>query len=278
MLCAVVEELKKPQGVSPLADALEVPAGEHARAGVDVAFRKLADANREQLHDFAREILLRTRSRVEAAVEPVQHGRVFRYLDEKIPEVRQRIVAEQLQLAPEPARMLRSLCRHHLRGALAADGIRDLAVRGREMLVPEQRHLFLQRAPRVHHAEQPPLARVIDRRGRRERFHRAGRWRHGRIPSLTDERVDVVWRAVIVHELGQRGVETARTERRRFGGARTKAGATQQVLNPRISGHRCVITDLKPETWEWEGSYTNWQSGRIGRLVDSKFHIPDFRF
>ena len=36
------------------------------------------------------------------------------------------------------------------------------------MVVPEQRHLFLERTLRVHHPEQPALARVFDAGIRRE--------------------------------------------------------------------------------------------------------------
>ena len=44
----------------------------------------------------------------------------------------------------------------------------QLAVGGGEVVVPEQRHLLLQRAPRMNHAEHPALARVVDVDVRRE--------------------------------------------------------------------------------------------------------------
>jgi hypothetical protein len=130
--------------------------------------------------------------------------------------------------------MFRGFRRHHLRGGLAADGVRNLAVGRSEVLMPEQRHLLLQGAPRVQHAEQPPLTRVVDGRRRRKRLHHPGRWRHGRIPALTNELINIVGRAVKLYERIQRGGKTPLSEHRRFGGCRTKTGAAQEVLNPRI--------------------------------------------
>ena len=88
------------------------------------------------------------------------HGRKARGAPAEIPR----------ELPPQAGGMLRSFGRHHLRGGHTADGVRNLAVGRGEMLVPEKRHLFLQRAPRVHHAKEPPLPRIVDARRRRERL------------------------------------------------------------------------------------------------------------
>jgi hypothetical protein len=66
------------------------------------------------------------------------------------------------------SRQLAGLERHHLGGLNGTHNPRHLAVCGGEVVVPEQRHLFLERTLRVHHPEQPALSRVLDAGIRRE--------------------------------------------------------------------------------------------------------------
>ena len=121
----------------------------------------MADADREELHDLAAEVLLRLRLGVALAVEPHQHRGILRHLQQEVAVVAERVLAEELDLPLRPAQRA-GLVREHL-GRLHGAGVGgQLAVGGGEVVVPEQRHLLLQRAPRVDHAEHPALARVVD--------------------------------------------------------------------------------------------------------------------
>ena len=123
------------------------------------------------------------------AIQPHEHGGIFRHLDEQIAEVRKRVVAEELELAAQPRGMLDALRRHHPRRFRPSDASGNLAVRRGEVVVPEQRHLFLQRPPGIHHAEQPPLAGVVDDRGGRKRLARR------------EPRIDIVRNTAEIDEL-----------------------------------------------------------------------------
>ena len=73
-----------------------------------------------------------------------------------------------------------------------------LRVGRREVVVPEERHLLLERTVAVHHPEQPSLPRVED----------VGRGENGAVPArgdldvarLADLRVDVVGNLLVVDE------------------------------------------------------------------------------
>ena len=82
---------------------------------------------------------------------------------------------------------------HHL--AIVA----DLLVTSREMAVPEQRHLLLERTRRMHHPEQPSLPGIVDVDVGRELT--APR-RHARVGRAADMRVDVVTLPGVVHQEG----------------------------------------------------------------------------
>ena len=122
------------------------------------------------------------------AVEPDEHRRIVRDFDQQIAEVAEREPAEQLDL-PVRTRQLARFERHHLRALHRAEGARDLAVGRGEVVVPEERHLFLERTLRVHHPEQPALAGVLDVRVRREL---AAARRHADVVALPDLRIHVV--------------------------------------------------------------------------------------
>ena len=143
------------------ADAPQVPAAEHTRRGVDVRLGVVADADREELHDLAAEVLLWPRPGVALTIEPDQRRGILRDLHQEIAEVAERVLAEQLDLSLRSAQGA-GLVREHLGALQHARVIGQLAVAGGEVVVPEQRHLFLQRTPRVNQAEHPSLARVVD--------------------------------------------------------------------------------------------------------------------
>ena len=87
----------------------QVPAGEDARRGVDVVFGVVADADGEELHQLAAEVLLRPGAHVEAAVEPHEHRRVLGHLDQQLVEAAQAQVAEELHLPAALAGHFRAL-------------------------------------------------------------------------------------------------------------------------------------------------------------------------
>ena len=90
--------------------------------------------------------------------------------------------------------------REHL-GRLHLAGVgNQLAVGRGEVVVPEQRHLFLQRSPRVDHAEHPALARIVDVDVGREEIFR----RDLRMVGASDALIDVVGSALVVDEIVDR--------------------------------------------------------------------------
>src|SRR5262249_18821072 len=108
-------------------------------------------------------------------------------------------------------------------------------VAGREVVVPEERHLLLERTVRVHHPEQPPLPRVGDVRVRGKLSARGD----AEISRLRDLLVDVVGDAVVVDEqvdrLGDRKISVVV----QFVGTCAEAGAAEQMFDLRVyaSGH-----------------------------------------
>jgi len=121
---------------------VEVPTGERARALADVLLRVVADTHREQLHDLAREILVRRALDVVLRVEEIQHRGILRDRDRQIAQVAGRVPLEQLDLLA------------HL--AVVA----HLVFVRREMPVPQQRHLLLERMRRLQHPVRPPIAQA----------------------------------------------------------------------------------------------------------------------
>src|ERR1700681_1692859 len=57
---------------------VERPTGEGTRRVLDVGFGVVAEPERKELHDLAREILVRMRGDVVPVVEPDEHRRIFR--------------------------------------------------------------------------------------------------------------------------------------------------------------------------------------------------------
>ena len=169
MLVRVVGECKRGRRIVGGAVAGKIPSREHPRRGIHIVFRVVADAAREQLHQFAAEVLLRLRFGIGVPVEPDQHRRISGDGDEQVAEASESARAKQLDLPLLVRRIFRRLRRHQPRRVLRFDGSGQLRIPGREVVVPEDRHLLLQGTVRVHHPEQPSLARIVGHRVRRKR-------------------------------------------------------------------------------------------------------------
>ena len=118
---------------------LERVPRQRPRAFLDVCFGvTVAFAEREQLHEFAGEVLIRLAPTALIVVQIPQHRRVMDDLVGQRLEVADGVGAKQLIL-PE----------HVI-------AVFDRAVPGREVAVQEQRHLFFERAGRLDQAFQPP--------------------------------------------------------------------------------------------------------------------------
>jgi hypothetical protein len=127
------------RGVDLESEVVEVPARERARALAHVLLGVVADAHREELHDLAREVLVRCPLHVELRVEEIEHRGILRDLDREVAEVAGCMVLEE-----------RDLLEH-----LAV--VADLVLVRREVAVPQQRHLLLERM-RGGSIGSPPLA------------------------------------------------------------------------------------------------------------------------
>src|SRR5262245_3822247 len=108
----------------------------------------------------------------------------------------------------------------------------QLAEAGGEVVVPEQRHLLLQRTTRVDHPEHPPLTGIIDVDvGREEAAALLVRRIDLRVIRAADARVHIVGTTFVVHEmrnsLRQRHVLIGVHVR----GADAEPSATQQMIN-----------------------------------------------
>ena len=137
-----VEPAVGPQGVvaGPHQHVLGIgdrPAREGSGAVLDVVLRVVADAHGEELQQLAAVVLVDRVLVVLAVVQPQDHRRVAGQGDEQVGEVALAEAAEHLDLV-------------HQRPAL-----RQLGVAGREDVVPEERHLLLQRVGAGHHTQQP---------------------------------------------------------------------------------------------------------------------------
>jgi len=134
------------------APAALVPTGERAGGFADVVLGVVAFAEAEQFEQFAGVVFVRTTLDVLVAVEPDDHGRVARNVEQQRLERAERVAFERPQLL-----------KHQRRAA-------DLGVAGREVIVPEQRHPGPQRALGATHPQQPPAAQAFDVVPHRERL------------------------------------------------------------------------------------------------------------
>ena len=158
-------------------------------------------AEGEELHQLTRVVLVRVPLGVVAAVQPDEHGRVLRQPDQ------QRLEGAEPVRAHEPV-----LVQHPL---LRADPV----VRGREPVVPDERHPLDQLLVRAHHAIEPPEVVVPPGVARRERSAVAvgGRLAHEADARRVDQLVD-------------RPRESLAGDGRRLARLRPEAGPPKQSL------------------------------------------------
>ncbi len=135
VVLSVVAELHRSEALAPA-----VPeAGECPSLLADVALGVAAvRAEREELHHLARVVLVRRVLRVVASVQPEQHRRVLRHVEQQVVERAEAATAEELVLVQhQPLRA-------------------HAAVRGGEPVVPDQRHPLDERPRGPHHPVEPP--------------------------------------------------------------------------------------------------------------------------
>src|SRR5438105_3438790 len=144
----VVAEVDRADVVVPVV----APAGELAGLLADVALRvaPAVGADREQLHQLPAVVLVRRILGVVGPGEPEQHRRVLRHLREQRRERAEPVLPKELVLPEDQARVA---------GVL----------RGREPVVPDERHPLGKRAARPDHPVEPPELVVAPGVVRRER-------------------------------------------------------------------------------------------------------------
>ena len=97
------------------------------------------------------------------------------------------------------------------------------------MVVPEQRHLLLQRALAVHHPEHPALTGIVDVVARVESA--AAARHHAQIGRIADVGVHVVGHPFEVDEPIDRRIQAEIGVGVHFVGTAAETGAPQQVLD-----------------------------------------------
>ena len=219
--------------------AAEGHARQGARAFLDVALGVVvAFAEREELHQLAREVLVRAPAAVLVVVEVLQHRRVADDAAHEIGEVAGGVRAQERVL------------REHVVAVL------DRAVAGREVPVPEERELLLERAARRDHLREPPLLHlgellavgllarlalalepenrllVACRARAPQRLALLGRLGPHHSRELRRWRQHIV--ALEVDDVVDRVVEAELDQRAHLRGRAAEAGAVQQVLRGRV--------------------------------------------
>ena len=187
-------------------------AGQRAGLLAHVALRVAgAVAEREQLHQLAGVVLVR---RALLALEPVQveeHRRVLGHARDEPRERAEPGAAEHVVLADHQA--------------LRADGL----VRGREPVVPDERHPLGQRSARAHHPVEPPEVVVPELVEREEA-----------VPVDLRRLPDEVVRSGR-EQMGDGAVEPARGERALLAGPGAEARAPEEPLG--LSGSKVTRVD-----------------------------------
>ena len=117
---------------------VDAPPGQGACGLLDVALGVMADAQAEELHQLARQVLVRVALAVARGVEPDQHRRV---VNDSAQQRRERPSAELAEQFVLPA---------HQRQAA------DLEVAGCEVVVPQERQPLGQRVGAEQHPVNPP--------------------------------------------------------------------------------------------------------------------------
>ena len=124
-------------------EAGNVPSREGACCLLHIPLPVVADAEREELHDLAREVLVGPFTRVHAGIQKHEHGRVLSHGDQQFAEVPAALLTERVQL------------KEHL------SVIADLVFVGCEVSMPEQGETLAQRVFAGQHALGPPIADAV---------------------------------------------------------------------------------------------------------------------
>ena len=133
------------------------PAGEGAGGLADIGLAVVADPEREELQEFAGEVLVGPLLAADTPVQPDEHGEVGQHVGEESRELAQGVPAEALIL-PE----------HQVNAS-------DLVIAGREVVVPEERHLLAEGVRVEDDAVEPVGPQPKKLRPRRARApHREG--------------------------------------------------------------------------------------------------------
>ncbi len=165
---------------------------------------------------------------------------------------------------------------HPRREAAVADLAGDLRVGGGEVVVPEERHLLLQRALRVHHPEQPALPGIEDVVRRLKAAAAAAR--HPDISRPADERIHIV---------GNLGVVEKARHRRGIAGKRQARVRLDLFLAGAESGPPVEMVDLllsadahaRGLQAAWKSEILRSHQGRGQRLLaDRRFRRPITEF
>ena len=168
-------------------------------------------AEGEELHHLARVVLVRRPARVVAPVQPQQHRRIPRHVEQQLLKGAEAVLAEQLVLAEHQA--------------LRVDAI----VRRREPVVPDEGHA-LDKGPRgAHHPIEPPQVVVPPRVERGERAPLVV------CRSRPDELL-LPW----IRERVHRAVETELRQRLGLALAGAEAGTPKQPLGLSDTEPSCV--------------------------------------
>ena len=209
--------------VAETVDPVVAPAGEGAGLLADVLLGvAAAGAEREELHQLARVVLVGAPLRVVPPVQPDEHGRVLRDVTRSVSKSPRALLAEERVLVEHP--LLRA----------------DAGVRGREPVVPDERHPLDELLVRAHHAVEPPEVVVAPGVLGGERLAVVGRRGAAAEPRLGR-----------MEEVVDRALQPLAGDARRLAGPRAEAGTPKQalglfppepaVVNGHVCGHGLII-------------------------------------
>jgi hypothetical protein len=218
----VARRVVREAGPADAAHVVRRPARERPRrlADIGLGVRAAIRAEREQLHQLAREVLVGRARVVVLAVEPHEHRGVARHRDQQVAERAEPAAAEQVDVGVDEREVVHEL------------------VGDAEPVVPQQRDPFDQRMGGADHPVQPAEVVVLEhvaggelgvelgvrgRPGERRRPGRAGERRHRAAQAERGERLGVT-RARAEPGAPQQPLRLAHAER---------AGVRQRVVRGR---------------------------------------------
>ena len=197
------------------------PPGKGPRRLLDVILRIMPNAHTEQLQQLPTPVFVDGAVVVAVVVQPVNHRRVLRQLHQQVGKSSQPLPAEH----PDLRRQFRRVV--HLR------------VPGGEKLMPEQRHLFLQRPTGVNH----PIDPLRLRRHRRQRTLK--------VREIADEFILIHSRLrPRVQQLLHRSRVTHRSPPLQLRPRRPETGPPHQMRhqsNIRLTGHKSLLLPDCPD-------------------------------